>query len=481
MCVTSLAKEWLEVNDSLLRMLGYSRDEFLKRTWAELTHPHDLDADLAQFERLLRGEIENYEMEKRFFRKDGSILHAYVAVGCHRDGEGCVTELIAVIVDLTEVKRAESVRDVANRRVRQILDSSEAAVLAVDGAGRITECNRRATELFGWPREELLGQVAGERLLASGSLFAYRGILGRAGQGGPDRTEVKPAKLFGRRRLIGEGSRADQEEEFPVELMLTPLPTDSGAESSLSIIDLSERVRAEEELRNYANRLKQSNADLEQFAYVASHDLQEPLRAVTGFCQLLELDYGDRLDNEGRKYIAKAVAGTERMRLLIGDLLDYSRVTRHGVEFEPHDLTRAAEEARDLLERRLREVGGTIEIGPLPVLRVDRNQLVRVFQNLFGNAIKYRGSEPPRIEVTSEELPGDWKLTVRDNGIGIAPEFHQRIFVIFQRLHTRAEYEGTGIGLAICHRIIQRHGGQIWVESAEGKGSAFHITLPKLM
>lgn len=481
MGVTSPGKGWVQVNDRLVTMFGYSREEFLKRTWAELTHPDDLAADVTRFEAMTRGEIEGYEMEKRYLRRDGSTLHALLAVGCDRDAERRLSEVYAVIVDLTEVKRAEEARDVAHRRVREILDSSEAAMLALDANGVITECNRRAVELFGWMRQEMLGEGAADLVIGRSAFLAFRRqftrtvATSRAGDEEPAREgtgeeELQAIRLTGRHR---EGR------EFPVELRLRPLPTSGEPEFTLSILDLSERMRAEEELRTYANRLKQSNADLEQFAYVASHDLQEPLRAVTGFCQLLELDYGDRLDVEGRGYIAKAVAGTERMRQLISDLLDYSRVTRHGVEFEQHDLTRAAAEAHDLWERRLREVGGAIEIDPLPTLRIDRGQMVRVFQNLFGNAIKYRGAAPPQIRVTAVERPEEWQITVRDNGIGIAPEFHQRIFVIFQRLHTRIEHEGTGIGLAICHRILQRHGGQIWVESQPNQGSAFHFTLPR--
>jgi len=493
MCVTSTEKGWVEVNDRLVAMFGYSREEFLKRTWAELTHPDDLEADVTRFESMARGEIEGYEMEKRYLRKDGSVLHSFLAVGCDRDADRRLTEVFAVIVDLTEVKRAEEARDIAHRRVREILDSSEAAMLALDSSGVITECNRRAVELFGWPREEMLGQGAAELVIGRAAFLTFRrhfalavqesrgqegGVLGDtassdtvSGAAAPaNPSGSRPTQLAGRHR----GGR-----EFPVALKVMPLPSQGEPEFTLSILDLSERMRAEEELRTYTNRLKQSNADLEQFAYVASHDLQEPLRAVTGFCQLLELDYGHRLDEEGQGYIAKAVAGTERMRRLISDLLDYSRVTRHGVEFEPHDLTRVAMEARDLWERRLREAGGAIDIDPLPTLRIDRGQMVRVFQNLFSNAIKYRGAAPPQIRVSVAERAEDWQITVRDNGIGIAPEFHQRIFVIFQRLHTRTEHEGTGIGLAICHRIVQRHGGQIWVESEAGEGSGFHFTVPK--
>jgi PAS domain S-box-containing protein len=470
MCVTSINKEWLEANDAFVDLIGYPRDELFRMTWTELTHPDDLQRDVEHFDLLLSDQIDNYQMEKRYIRKDGSTLPALLSVSCHRGGDGKVTELFATIVDLTKVKAAELASEEAARRVLQILDLSQTGYVAISGQGVITDWNRSAAETFGWSRHEILGQNFSDTLLPLRYHEAFRRGLSRFAATGESRGG-KPIEFIVRHR---EGR------EFPAEFMLSALQIGDSLEYHAFIQDITERRKAEEDLRNYARRLKQSNADLEQFAYVASHDLQEPLRAVSGFCQLLELDYGDRLNEEAHGYIAKAVAGTERMRQLIQDLLEFSRVNRQGVQFELCNLTELAGQASDLFEGSLRELQGRIEVDPLPKATVDRSQIIRLFQNLFGNAIKYRNpSAPPQIRVSVTDQVHEWKITVQDNGIGIAPEFHQRIFVIFQRLHTRDEYEGTGIGLAICQRIVLRHGGQIWVDSEPNQGSRFHFTLPK--
>jgi hypothetical protein len=236
--------------------------------------------------------------------------------------------------------------------------------------------------------------------------------------------------------------------------------------------ELAKREQAQKELAR-------SNTELEQFAYVASHDLQEPLRMVTSYVQLLARRYKGQIDADADDFIDFAVDGAERMRILINDLLQYSRVTTHGKPFTPTNCTTTLHQALANLEVAIKESGAVITHDELPMVLGDETQLTRLLQNLIGNAIKFRKKETrPEIHVSAERTTGEWTFSVCDNGIGIAPEYFERIFMIFQRLHSREEYTGTGIGLAVCKRIVERHGGRIWVESEPRKGSTFYFTIP---
>ena len=227
-----------------------------------------------------------------------------------------------------------------------------------------------------------------------------------------------------------------------------------------------------------SEELRRSNTELEQFAYVASHDLQEPLRVVSGCVQILKRRYADKLDADADELIRHTVAGAAQMQALIVDLLALSRVMTAAQPIEPIDASVVVRSALANLDAAIRERDARVKVGTLPRVRGDRTQLVQLFQNLVANAIKFTGGRRPEIAVDAEkDGDGRWRFTVRDNGIGIEPQYFERIFRIFQRLHTRAEYAGTGIGLAICQKIVERHGGRIWVESKSGEGSSFHFTL----
>ena len=235
-------------------------------------------------------------------------------------------------------------------------------------------------------------------------------------------------------------------------------------------------------LQEQACQLERSNQDLEQFAYAISHDLQEPLRMVNSYLKLLENRFGENIDMTAKEFMDFAVDGSARMQSMIKDLLEYSRVGTRAAELEPTDAEEACETALANLHVAIADSGAEVETGALPVVEADPSQLARLFQNLVGNAIKYRdANRAPRVRVSAEEDEGTWTFSIEDNGIGIEPEYSERIFAIFQRLHQRDEYSGTGVGLAVCKRIVERHGGRIWVDSTPGEGSIFRFTLPVVL
>jgi chemotaxis family two-component system sensor kinase Cph1 len=243
--------------------------------------------------------------------------------------------------------------------------------------------------------------------------------------------------------------------------------------------DITERKQAEAALQEAHEELKRSNSELEQFAYVASHDLQEPLRMVSSYTQLLGRRYGEKFDADAKEFMAYIVDGATRMKQLIEDLLAYSRVGTKSMDFKPAELEKSLRRAITNLKAAIDESGASVTHDPLPTLPADEVQLAQVFQNLMGNALKFRGPATPRIHVAVSEKPGEWEITVRDNGIGIESQYFERIFMVFQRLHSKGEYPGTGIGLAIVKKVIERHGGHVRVESKLGEGSAFIFTLRK--
>jgi PAS domain S-box-containing protein len=242
--------------------------------------------------------------------------------------------------------------------------------------------------------------------------------------------------------------------------------------------DITDRRSAEDELLAAKAELERSNADLEQFAYIASHDLKEPLRMVTSYLGLIQKRYQSRLDAEADEFIEFAVDGAARMRRLIDELLLYSRVGRNKRPYELVDVNAVVQGVLDNLRLTIKDEGAIVKVGTLPAIFGDAGELGQLFQNLIANALKFRSTAPPVIEVEAQRAEKDWIFSVQDNGIGIAPKYFDRIFVIFQRLHTPEKYPGSGMGLAICKKIVDRHGGRIWVESEAGSGARFSFRLP---
>jgi len=244
------------------------------------------------------------------------------------------------------------------------------------------------------------------------------------------------------------------------------------------LLQIRERERVEEKLKQTMAEFARSNSELELFAYVASHDLQEPLRMVTSFTQLLEKRYKNKLDKDADEFIEFILDGATRMQSMINDLLQYSRVGTRGKPFKLTDFESVFGQSLVNLKIAIDENNAIITHDPLPTLMADSTQMIEVFQNLISNAIKFRSKESPQVHVSALKKRNDWVFSVRDNGIGIAPEFFDKLFILFQRLHSRSEYPGTGIGLAVCKKIVERHGGKIWVESEPDKGSTFYFSIP---
>jgi PAS domain S-box-containing protein len=350
---------------------------------------------------------------------------------------------------------------------RGLLESAPDAIVITSSTGRIVLVNRQLEEMFGYQRHELLDHPV-EMLMPERIRDAHLEHRAQYTYDPQTRNMGGGLELYGLRK---DGS------EFSVEVSLSPLVSDEGMLVSSAIRDVTKRKQTEDALRQLAADLACSNAELEQFAYVASHDLQEPLRAVSGCVQLLQQRYQGQLDARADELIAHTVDGSSRMQTLIRDLLAYARVSTRGRELEPIDSETVLKEALSNLATVIQESRGVVTHGPLPTVAADPTQLLQVFQNLVGNALKYRGNRPPEVRIDAEHRAGAWQFTVRDNGIGIEPQYFERIFGIFQRLHTRKEYPGTGIGLALCKKIIERHGGRIWVTSQPGEGSAFCFTI----
>ncbi len=356
--------------------------------------------------------------------------------------------------------------EASRKLLASIVESSEDAIVSRATEGNILSWNRGAEKMFGYSAEEAIGRPI--------SMLVPPECAGELGQ---IQERVAQGESVGRYetvRMAKDGRRID------VSLVVSPIFDAAGRITGASSIhrDITERKRAEEALARRAEELERSNTELEQFAFVASHDLQEPLRMVASYTQLLAQRYQGKLDADADEFIAFAVEGAQRMQKLIQDLLTYSRLGTRREEFKPIDCGQALGRALQNLAASIEESGASITHGPLPTVMADGSQLTQLFQNLVSNAIKFRDQQPPRVHISAERNGAEWTFAVQDDGIGIEPQYADRIFVIFQRLHPRNEYPGTGIGLAISKKIVERHGGRIWVESKVGEGATFKFTIP---
>jgi PAS domain S-box-containing protein len=361
---------------------------------------------------------------------------------------------------MTEV----ALRDSEDKWRRLFEEALDAIFVADNITGELIDCNYAATILTGRSKEELIGQhqCSLHPQIETGEQFSETFTKHRSAAEG----KILEAQVITKDGIIKD-----------VEIRASIINLGGRKVLQGAFRDISERKIAEKKLGYAMEELARSNAELQQFAYVASHDLQEPLRMVASFSQLLGNRYRDHLGQDADEFIGFIVDGANRMQRLINDLLSYSRVGTRGKPFQLIDFSVILGQVLVNLGPLIEENGAIITNGDLPVLMADETQISQLFQNLISNAIKFRSAERPVIHITARKEPDEWVFSVCDNGIGISPEYHERIFVIFQRLHAREEYQGTGIGLAICKRIVERHGGRIWVESEQGKGSKFFFTI----
>jgi PAS domain S-box-containing protein len=469
---------------------GYKADEIIGRNFSCFFPLEDIEQGRPKEILRLTAMSGRHEEQGMRVRKDGSQFLASLTFTALHDQAGNLRGFSEFSHDLTESKESAA-------RYRGLLEAAPDAMVVVNQAGEIVLVNAQVEKQFGYRRNELVGQKVrniipqgfAERLIADSNRSVADALAQQIGMG---------IELSGRRK---DGS------EFPIEIMLSPLESAKGILVTAAIRNISARKKSEQHNTNlenqatYLNRsreelelrvaertnelavanqvLEESNLELKQFAYVASHDLQSPLRSISGFVQLLKLEYEGKLDEQAQDWIRRTVRAIVQMQTLIRDLLSYSRVDARSGPFVEIPFLDIVNDALSILESSIHDSGGQVTWSQLPNITGDRSQLVQLIQNLVGNGLSYRSDKPPHIHISAKRSGKEWVFSVQDNGIGIDPKHCDQIFEIFKRLHTQKEHPGTGIGLAVCRRVVNRHGGKIWVESEPGHGSTFHFTIPE--
>jgi PAS domain S-box-containing protein len=458
--------QFVDANPAYCSITGYSIEELRTMAFPRLIHPEDYAHNMQLIERMLSGQIADFVVENRYFRKDGDAVWVRKSVSLVRDAEGAPKWLIALIEDITARKQAEGELCQSREDLDRAQEVAQIGSWRLDVRCNVLTWSDENHRIFGVPR---------------GTPMTYETFLGIVHP--DDRQYVDTqwrAGLRGEPYDIEHRITVDGQVKWVREKAYLEFDNDGKLLGGFGITqDITDRKAAERELRQMTGELERSNEELRHFAYAASHDLREPLRMISGFLKLLTDRYDPQLDDKARQYIGYAVDGATRMSQLIQDLLEYTRVDRAGAALEPTEAGRALAEALANLHGLIQEAGALVTYDELPTVIGDPTQVLRLFQNLIGNAVKFR--TPGRcclIHVGARKRAGRWEFSVQDNGIGIDPSQYERIFIIFQRLHTREAYPGSGVGLSICKRIVERHGGRIWVESEPGRGSTFYFTLP---
>jgi PAS domain S-box-containing protein len=468
MVVVKPAGEIVLLNVQAEKQFGYKRDELVGQRVKNII-PEGFaeriisDGTRSAAEALAQQIGTGIELIGR--RKDGTEFPIEIMLSPLESPEGIL--VTAAIRDISVRKAAETHLAQMEGRYRGLLEAAPDAMVVVNVGGEIVLLNVRAEKEFGYSRDELVGQKVkniipegfAERLIADALRSTADALAQQIGTG---------IELTAQRK---DGS------EFPIEIMLSPLESADGILVTAAIRDITERKRAEAHLLQKIEELNVSNEELGKFAYIASHDLQEPLRMVASYTQLLSRRYKGKLDAEADEFIAFAVDGANRMQRLIQDLLAYSRVGTKGKDLLDTSSEEALQQALRNLRTAIEESGAVVTHDPLPTVLADEMQLTQMFQNLVGNAIKYQNAGVPQVHISVARNGEKWIFSVQDNGLGIDPQYFERIFGMFQRLHKREEFAGTGIGLAICKKIAERHGGGISVESQLGQGSTFRFAL----
>jgi PAS domain S-box-containing protein len=426
--------------------------------------------DAESYERLMQDAADllargkTYQADWAGTRADGSPVWCRV-YGKSLDPAHAGRDTMWIVEDVTDERRSEAILRKTLHDSEAFMQNANVAILMTRD-GHVLRYNPRFSDMFRVEGDNAVGAPARALHRSEDEYAAFERVAD------PLLSAGKPfqQELWMRRQ---DGS------DFWANLFGYLINPENPAEGAFWICeDRSAYKEVEAALAQRTEELARSNSDLEQFAYVASHDLQEPLRMVSSYVQLLERRYRDKLDADAKEFMDFAVDGAKRMQALINDLLAYSRVGTKGRPFAPVDCETVLATVLTNLQLVIGESGARINHDPLPTVMGDATQLAQLFQNLLGNALKFRGDKPPQIHVGVESVDGFWQFTFRDNGIGIAPEHFERIFIIFQRLHGHTSYPGTGIGLAVCKKVVERHGGHMWLESEPGRGSAFHFTIP---
>lgn len=445
-------------NEAAVRIAGYERkEEVIGRNIFEFL-PVAIHERAFEDMRMVLETGRSGILEYKLLRKDGSKVDIEGNATVVMDAEGNRTGTITLIRDVTEKKRARRKLQESEQRWRTLLNNSPDNILSVDRGGTIQFINR---PVLGLSAEEMVGT----------SIFHYIG----PGQRETYRNRLEQAFRTG--EVISLEVEGRDNSWFMTRFV--PIVTERDEVVFVMIIatDITERERMAKVLIRKTEELERTNRELEQFAYVASHDLQEPVRMVASYLQLIVRRYRGRLDDEGEEFIGFATQGAIRLQAMVKDLLVYSRVGTKGMRFASTDTDEIVDQALSDLETEIRESGAILTRDPLPEIVVDRSQCILLFRHLIGNAIKFRNEGTPQIHISAKRGGREWIFSVKDNGIGIEPQYVERIFQVFQRLHG-GTYPGTGIGLAVCKRIIERHEGEIWVESEIGKGATFYFTIP---
>jgi len=448
------------------RLFGYTQEELLGQpievlvpTRFRAQHP----AYRTRYVAAPRPRAMGAGLELYGLHKDGHEMPVEISLSPLETAQG--TLISSAIRDITERKRAEEELRRSEALLQALINNTSAIIYIKAADGRYLLVNTQFEYLYNTTNAQLIGKMAHEVLP----------------QGLADRLQALDAQLLQSRQAIQteiHAQRADGQHTYVV--LKFPLLDAAGEPYAICGIstDITARKQMEEQLQHTAAELARSNAELAQFAYVASHDLQEPLRTVAGFTQLLAKRYTGQFDAKADEYIAFAVDGVKRMQILIQDLLEYSRVGTRDEPFQPTDCTALLQQVCASLASAIQESRARVTHDPLPTVRGAPGQLTRLLQNLIGNALKYRSARPPQVHITAQPQGHAWLFAVQDNGIGFDPHQAERIFGVFQRLHTRAHYPGTGIGLAICRKIVEHHGGRIWAEGRPGEGATFYFTIP---
>lgn len=462
-------------NQTTCRRLGYARHELIGMSVTDLYHPSctgNLEQAVEQFKRL--GSVRDVELQ--VVPRSGDPIPVLLNSSVIRDEHGEPLFSASVWRDISDLKEREgTIHELGGRLERALreMEGEHAATLAAlpDLVAVIDSRDRIVSYKPEGPIVSEADQVAASAHVGKHVAEIFPPSLTDVLQ-----FEAGRVRGSGRPQLFEHAiDREGRERDYEVRLSPTP-----AGRVVIVIRDVTESRRVLRALEDHADELSRSNEELEQFAYVASHDLQEPLRMVASFTELLEREYGHRLDDEGRRFIGYAVSGARRMQQLILDLLAYSRVTRAEESWDRVDLNALLGDVRRDLQGVLEEAGVQLIAGPLPVVSGSPVLLRQLFLNLIGNAVKFRRADVSAwVEVRATGEGGRWILTIQDNGIGFDMAYAPKVFQVFQRLNARDTYPGTGIGLAICKRVAERHRGEIWVTSVPGKGSCFHVSLPR--